>query len=277
MSGFDIMSAAPGDVVAGDDALGAASSTDNAVARFDGTGGKQLQNSVLIVSDTGAVSGVSTLQTSGNVGIGNAPSGTTGQVLYITTAADVAQLVVLENTNAVGTTASMGVRILNATGNITTRAHGTGVVTSRWGGALSQSVEILANVATGAFLAIGTNGAHEFRLGTAQVARVTIGAAGGVRVDGIGTAITTKTGAYSILVSDGTILGDTSSGGFTLTLPSAASCTGFRFTVKKIAAANTLTVAGTIDGVVNLAMTDINQSRTFQSDGTAYQIVSGYL
>lgn len=37
---------------------GPASSTDNAVARFDGAGGKTLQNSVVTVSDAGAVAGV---------------------------------------------------------------------------------------------------------------------------------------------------------------------------------------------------------------------------
>lgn len=42
-------------------AKGAASSTDNAVARFDGATGKALQNSVMIVDDTGGVTGVTTL------------------------------------------------------------------------------------------------------------------------------------------------------------------------------------------------------------------------
>lgn len=39
------------------DVVGPASSTDNAVARFDGAGGKTLQNSLLLISDTGQVSG----------------------------------------------------------------------------------------------------------------------------------------------------------------------------------------------------------------------------
>jgi hypothetical protein len=38
---------------------GAASSTDNAIVRFDGTGGKTLQNSVVTVSDLGVVAGAS--------------------------------------------------------------------------------------------------------------------------------------------------------------------------------------------------------------------------
>ncbi len=47
------------------DVVGPASATNNAVVRFDTTTGKLIQNSVVIVSDTGAVSGVTTLSTSG--------------------------------------------------------------------------------------------------------------------------------------------------------------------------------------------------------------------
>jgi hypothetical protein len=49
------------------DVDGPASSTDNAVARFDGTTGKLIQNSLVTVSDTGAVAGVTTLAASGAV------------------------------------------------------------------------------------------------------------------------------------------------------------------------------------------------------------------
>ena len=51
----------------GGDVVGPASSTDNAVARFDTTTGKLLQNSVVTVGDTGAVSGVTTLAASTSV------------------------------------------------------------------------------------------------------------------------------------------------------------------------------------------------------------------
>ncbi|MBI1272910.1 MAG: hypothetical protein GC131_02350 [Alphaproteobacteria bacterium] len=49
---------------------GPASSTDNAVIRFDGTTGKLAQNSGVIISDANAVTGIATLNTTGNVGIG---------------------------------------------------------------------------------------------------------------------------------------------------------------------------------------------------------------
>jgi hypothetical protein len=51
----------------GGDVVGPASATDNAVARFDATTGKLLQNSVVLVGDTGAVTGVTTLAASTSV------------------------------------------------------------------------------------------------------------------------------------------------------------------------------------------------------------------
>jgi hypothetical protein len=49
------------------DVVGPASSTDNAVARFDGVTGKLIQNSVVIIDDSGNTSGVAALTTSGIV------------------------------------------------------------------------------------------------------------------------------------------------------------------------------------------------------------------
>ena len=56
---------------------GPGSSTDNAVVRFDGTGGTVIQNSVVIVGDTGSITGVENLtysaQITSTVAIGTAP------------------------------------------------------------------------------------------------------------------------------------------------------------------------------------------------------------
>ena len=46
---------------------GPGASTDNAVARFDGTGGATLQNSVVLISDSGAITGVASIAVSGMV------------------------------------------------------------------------------------------------------------------------------------------------------------------------------------------------------------------
>ncbi len=45
--------------------VGPVSSTDNAVVRWDGTAGETLQNSVVIISDAGALTGITTIVTSG--------------------------------------------------------------------------------------------------------------------------------------------------------------------------------------------------------------------
>jgi hypothetical protein len=52
---------------AGGDVVGPASATDNAIARFDTTTGKLLQNSVVTIGDTGAVTGFTTLSASTSV------------------------------------------------------------------------------------------------------------------------------------------------------------------------------------------------------------------
>jgi hypothetical protein len=51
----------------GGDVVGPASATDNAIARFDSTTGKLLQNSVVTVGDTGATTGITTLSASTSV------------------------------------------------------------------------------------------------------------------------------------------------------------------------------------------------------------------
>lgn len=58
-SAWGSVGAAAGDVT------GPASSTDNAAVRFDGAGGKTLQNSVVLIGDTGAITGAISLALNG--------------------------------------------------------------------------------------------------------------------------------------------------------------------------------------------------------------------
>lgn len=57
------------------DVVGPASSTDNALPRFDGTGGKTLQASSVIVSDADAITGVASLDVTGNITVGGTVDG----------------------------------------------------------------------------------------------------------------------------------------------------------------------------------------------------------
>jgi hypothetical protein len=65
-------------VSAAGDVAGPASSTDNAVARFDSTTGKIIQNSGVIVDDTNNVTGVATLKATTTIGVGNATPSASG-------------------------------------------------------------------------------------------------------------------------------------------------------------------------------------------------------
>jgi hypothetical protein len=71
-NGVDFIEVASGNV------NGAASSTDNAIARFDGTTGKLVQNSVVTVSDLGVLAGITDI--SGNPTMS---SGTANGVVYL--------------------------------------------------------------------------------------------------------------------------------------------------------------------------------------------------
>ena len=63
----------------GGDVAGPASSTDNAIARFDSTTGKIIQNSVVTIADTtGNVAGVGTLSLGTTLGVGGATPSASG-------------------------------------------------------------------------------------------------------------------------------------------------------------------------------------------------------
>jgi hypothetical protein len=72
------------------DVVGGSSSTDNALARYDGTTGKLIQNSVVIVGDTGSITGVNALTAeslvvNNNVTLGSSNTDTLEVLSRITT------------------------------------------------------------------------------------------------------------------------------------------------------------------------------------------------
>ena len=91
----------------------------------------------------------------------------------------------------------------------------------------------------------------------------------------------TVTAATTITDSDELVLVDTTSGSVTVTLPTALGRKGRRFTVKKLIAANTLTLAGagsdTIDGAATVGLTTRYAARTVQSDNANWHIVAAHL
>lgn len=91
-----------------------------------------------------------------------------------------------------------------------------------------------------------------------------------------GVAVTTQTGAYQITASDSVILCNTTSAGFTVTLPTAVGSSR-AYHIKKIAAANTLVIATTssqtIDGGTTISITALDETITVVSDGANWRII----
>ena len=85
-------------------------------------------------------------------------------------------------------------------------------------------------------------------------------------------AVATKTTTYTATGNDGLLIGDTSGGGFTITLPSAASNPGKVLRFKNIGT-NTLTLAragsDTIDGATSRTLTVQYEAIELVSDGAS--------
>lgn len=98
-------------------------------------------------------------------------------------------------------------------------------------------------------------------------------------LNGTGLVISTKTGAYTITTSDLAILCNATTAAFTVTLPTAASASGYEFVVKKIdSSVNAVTVdpngAELIDGAATYALSAQWKYVRFKSNGTAWYIIA---
>lgn len=93
-------------------------------------------------------------------------------------------------------------------------------------------------------------------------------------------SVTSKTAAYTILASDDVVLGDTSGGAFTLTLPPASSNSGKVYVIKYVDSGfvNALTVDGdaseTIDGSTTTTLNTNGETLRIVSDGSNWVTLS---
>jgi hypothetical protein len=211
-------------------AAGAASSTDNAIPRFDGTTGKILQGSNVIISDADALTGASSILSSGNI---TSQSGTIegSQIVeHVTTdstttganALVTATTGVIRLTNASLTSVSainnvvdgQSITLINATG------HSITVVND--GGASASSLKIYTG--TGADVTLANKSSLLLKYNTGESRWLVIGGTGS------GSGGTTTAGApgdVDVLLTqnfDTAVLGDFTQTG--LTLDSSAPLNG---------------------------------------------------
>jgi hypothetical protein len=175
------------------DVVGPASATDNALARFDLTTGKLIQNSVGILSDTGALSGLTDITASGSVTLSG---GTANGVLYLngSKVATSGTALVFDGTN-------LGVGVAPVIGTLSVNTNSTGATANGYFSLVTSFAAAFVGVNNTAGTVRGVS-ANSVGFGTADVVPLTFGtsnieamrisAAGDV---GIGTTTTTGIGA----------------------------------------------------------------------------------
>lgn len=136
---------------AGGDVAGAASSTDNAAARFDGTGGKTLQNSGVIIDDSGSV---------------NIPTGQTYKINSVALAKGDVGLGSVDNTSDANKPVSAAQQTaLNLKANLAGGNAFTGAQTVGVGQVTTGVTDVLINPTTkasGNLIDVQVNGASKF-------------------------------------------------------------------------------------------------------------------
>ncbi len=94
----------------------------------------------------------------------------------------------------------------------------------------------------------------------------------------VSSTLVSKTANYIIVSTDGIILANATSAGFTVTLPTAIGVTGIEYTIKKTdSSINLVTIATTssqtIDGITTKTLGTQYASITVISDGANWQII----
>ncbi len=169
------------------DVLGPASSTDNAVARFDGTGGTSLQNSVVTIADSsGDTAGVGTLGLSGPITDASMTADravvTNGSKAHVSSATTATEIGYVSGvTSAIQTQLNAkqasGSYITGLTGDVTAAGPGSVAATVAAVGGSTAAAVGTATVLANAAVSANTNDAIVKRDGSGNFAAGTITAA----------------------------------------------------------------------------------------------------
>lgn len=178
--------------------------------------------------------------------------------------------------NESNVTDAYGIRILAQSSASNRVAYGLYSAAENTSGGTSYGIQVTSQTSAAGQIAYGIYASATNSAGVAWAGYFN----GPVYSGGLSLAVVSKSGGYTATASNYTILCDTTSTGFTITLPASPS-TGQVLIIKKTAADNTLTIgrnSKTIDGVASdLSITTLNESVTLHYDGSGWQIVGSPL
>lgn len=174
-----------------------------------------------------------TLQTSGNLGLGLTKSATAGSWILAGSALDEGDVITAQNTNASGTAARAQFQASADTAALSIVSHGTGRTVSRWGQAVGGYAEITATSGNG--LEIGTSFSAPVRIGTNSVSAIVIDTAQNITLPGPSIQ---NTGSRTLTESSATAF-------VAITVANSSACSGYvDYTVFAADATNTQAKSG---------------------------------
>jgi hypothetical protein len=277
------------------DVFGPASATDNAVARFDSTTGKLIQNSVVTISDTGATTGVTTLaastsvttpivQASNSAGLSLKNASGTTQMSVGAGGGDNMSINVSTNLN--GTNAQIDISP-TGTGHVHIKPSGIGSVEIA-----PTNVGTIDNMTIGAttpknasVVDLSVTGTLSFDAAQGTAGQVLTSAGTGVTptwttpVINTVSAPVTKTANFTVADGEAWLINNKSGSTCTVTLPAAASWTGRQLIFKNMqaqtlvsASSDVVPIDSTSAGTAIL-LAVVGNWATMVSDGTNWIIM----
>jgi hypothetical protein len=277
------------------DVFGPASATDNAVARFDSTTGKLIQNSVVTISDTGATTGVTTLaastsvttpivQASNSAGLSLKNASGTTQMSVGAGGGDNMSINVSTNLN--GTNAQIDISP-TGTGHVHIKPSGIGSVEIA-----PTNVGTIDNMTIGvttpknaSVVDLSVTGTLSFDAAQGTAGQVLTSAGTGVTptwttpVINTVSAPVTKTANFTVADGEAWLINNKSGSTCTVTLPAAASWTGRQLIFKNMqaqtlvsASSDVVPIDSTSAGTAIL-LAVVGNWATMVSDGTNWIIM----